>query len=199
MATPPTSRSPDDLRSLSGHVLYEVEMMSRLLQPLAGLQMARLEGGGDQLIENALVESFVMHARGLIEFLFADSAKLRDDDGRATMLVRDPDEWKTARGKKSTLLKTVAQRANKEIAHITFSRKRLTDEAHEWGLGKVYAEVGSVLVAFVPLVPEDHVIHGWHKRMWEALPAYVRGREHFHRPPTLPSLPVATQSLPPKT
>lgn len=194
MASQAFTPTPDDLRALGDHVLYEAEMTSRLIAPLSGQQFARLEGGGDQLIENALVEAFVMHVRALLEFLFNDKPKR--DDGSAVHMVRDVAEWTRRRGRMSPFLREVRRRSNKGIAHVTFSRKRLTEEAHEWGVGNVHEAVSRVLVEFIPLVPEERVLPAWHERMWKTIPGFVRGRENFDRPPRIS---VPTQGLGPPT
>jgi hypothetical protein len=188
--------SADDLKDLGDHVLYEASMADALIPQLGGIVVAR--AGGDesgQVTENALVESFVIHVRALIEFLFTDRRK-RTDDGIAADLVRDPAEWTRTRGDLPPLLTTVKRRADKEIAHVTFARKSLTEEAREWGVGNVHAAISRVLKEFVPLVPEERVTEDWHKRMWSYLPGFVRGREDFYRPPTPPPLGIPTQGLP---
>ncbi len=174
-------------------------MADTLIQPLGNFALAR--AGGDetaQAIENALVESFVIHVRTLIEYLFCDKPKRPKDDGIAADLVRDPAEWTRIRGRLPPFLGTVKRRADKEIAHVTFSRKRLAEEAHRWGVGNVHKAISKVLAEFVPLVPEERTIPEWHEQMWAHIPGFVRGHKHFHRPPQ-PPLAIPTQSLPPRS
>jgi hypothetical protein len=189
----PTS---DDLLALSDHVLYECAMTEDLKDRLGSLMLApaAAAAAGDGLT-NALVESFVIHVRGLIEFLYSDTRK-RKDDGIAADLVRDAAAWTAVRGKLPDDLAEVKKRADKEIAHITFSRKRLSQQAQDWGIGDVYVSITRVLAQFVPLVPEDRVIPQWHARMWKRIPGFVRGRENFYRPPIIS---VPTMGLPPQS
>ena len=65
-------RAQDELRSASDHLHYELWMFSSLAHGLAsGIS-------GQSVINNALIESFTIHARILLDFLYAERAK--EDD-----------------------------------------------------------------------------------------------------------------------
>jgi hypothetical protein len=178
---------------LSEHVLYECEMLEAVVALLGGAALNRLDGRTNVAVENALVESFGMHVRALIEFLYTDSPK-RPDDGIAADLVSDVGMWTDEREAMPAALSDAKRRADKEIAHVTLSRSRLADEARTWATGQVYAQVMEVVKAFVTCVDPATVVPDWHKRMWQTIPGFVRGREHFYRPPNVP-----TQGLPPRS
>src|SRR4051794_33301039 len=90
-------------------------------------------------------------------------------------------------------LSNAKRRADKEIAHVTLSRSRLANEARTGATGRIYSEVMEVVRAFVTCVDPATVVPDWHKRIWQTIPGFVRGREHFYRPPNVP-----TQGLPPR-
>jgi hypothetical protein len=76
--------------------------------------------------------------------------------------------------------------------HITFERKRLAERT--WGIGDVHAAISRPVAEFVPMVPPERVIPNWHHRVWQTIPGFGRGREHFSHPPRI----VPTQTLPPR-
>jgi hypothetical protein len=115
------------------------------------------------VLGNALVESFVLHVRVLIEFLYSGTP--RSDDGIAADLVRDQAEWLKARGNLTPLLKEVKRRADKEIAHMTLARLGLHEAARDWGIRKVHAEISTPLALFIEQVPVERVGDGWHEAM----------------------------------
>jgi hypothetical protein len=177
-----------DVVGLSRHVLYEAEMTQTLVLRIGEMLIV---GEYPQWLMNAAVESFGIHVRAQLEFLYADSRKF-DDDGIALDLVRNGEEWRATRGKRPRLLVEVAQRANKEIAHITFHRVALDEQARQWHVGNVHEALARVLKLFIPQVPEDRVERGWTRAMWKSLPGFVRGRDEFYRPHSVP-----TTMLPP--
>lgn len=106
----------DKLRAISEHVLYEGQMVAGIGPALNAGQFG--EDHGD-VIRNALVEAFAVHARGLSDFLFRAP---RQDDAAAEQFFA-PGEWAALRGEEiSPQLRAVRERTNKEIAHLTYSR-----------------------------------------------------------------------------
>lgn len=73
---PRNQPSGEELHEDSHHVLPEMEQMAGAVQRLAGLRASGQKA--PEVDENALLESIVMHARGLIEC--ADSDRPRPDD-----------------------------------------------------------------------------------------------------------------------
>ena len=103
----------EKLYTFSGvHLHYEIDMCRRT---------ARLLGGAaDGVLNNILVESYAIHLRTLIEFLYGSS--LRPDDLSALDFVRAPEPWLDARGTIPEPLEVAQVRAHKQIAHFTKKR-----------------------------------------------------------------------------
>ncbi len=102
-----------DLRDAIDHLKYELEMLQDVASVLSvGHQYPRTVG-------NALVESFVIHARGLIMFLYY--APREDDDVMAVDYFPEG-EWETMRPEMPPVLRNTLVRASKEVAHLTTFR-----------------------------------------------------------------------------
>ena len=100
---------PDQIKTLTEHVAYEVDM-------LHGTRQRLRHGVGDTVVRNAVVESFLVHARSLNAFLAPRPANARADDVFAEDFVAG---WRrTGNG----LAKTDHDRIGKEIAHLTSVR-----------------------------------------------------------------------------
>lgn len=97
------------------HVIYELWMFRSVGQALiAPIQMS-------QPLRNALIESFAIHLRNLIDFFYP--GQIQADDVVASEFLDDPDEWATLSAI-STTLSSARIRAHKEVSHLT--RKRIT-------------------------------------------------------------------------
>ena len=87
-------RTSDDLRAISVHVLYELEMLfgtaNRLREHAKGL--TELDWGPHM----AYIESFAMHARSLEQFLWRDPSTRFPDDAFAADFL-PPGDWATHR------------------------------------------------------------------------------------------------------
>lgn len=107
-------RKAPDSEILEHHLLYEFNM-------LQGAYRALESGGHCPIINNALIESFAIHARALCEFF-----KNGQHSRKAEEFTRG--EYK-AKHLKS--LKTEIDKLNTQIAHLTGART--TDATHKFG------------------------------------------------------------------
>ena len=71
-------------------------------------------------VEMALLEAVVAHARVLLNFLYPSFT--RADDVIAGDFFDEAEQWEKIRPKLSERLKTMRQRASKELAHLTTKR-----------------------------------------------------------------------------
>jgi hypothetical protein len=69
----------------------------------------------DAYLHDALLESFLVHLRSLIDFFYRGG---QDDDVVAKDFFDKPGEWSA---NESTLLTSAHTRANKELSHLQFS------------------------------------------------------------------------------
>ena len=85
-------RTPNELGRVSEHLHYEVQM----------LLVSEITGQGT--LHNALVESFAIHVRNMLDFLWPDKPKRKSDWVIAADFFPSPSDWEKLRPKISQLL-----------------------------------------------------------------------------------------------
>lgn len=146
----------------------------------------------------ALIESFAIHARALIDFLFRERGEGgKKTDGFAADYF-DPGQWRSLSPPAETTLDPVRQQVGEQIAHISYNRAALTEEATEWPFAQIAASIGRPLRVFLQHVPESLVIEGFSDRVWRAFPPFLRHPVAISHPPPNWPPPTATQGMPPK-
>ena len=103
----------------SEHLYYELEMVF-FTAPLC-VHYREPKDVDEQVIKNALLESFTIHVRVLKAFLFDPRGRL--DDVIADDYVANPEEWRRARGPVPEILRHASERAGGEVAHLTTRRQ----------------------------------------------------------------------------
>lgn len=140
-------RTQDELRKASDHLHYEIWMLISVAQGLAsGIT-------GESVINNSLLESFAIHARVLLDFLYAKE-KPPADDVVAEDFLATPQQWHEARPPKSQTLQMVHRRVAKEVAHLTYARQDVTPEMKGWPFIDIAKEIQIVINEFLRIVPE---------------------------------------------
>jgi hypothetical protein len=129
------------LREAAFHLQYEIGMLFETAH--------KLENCDDVVLYNALLESYLIHARNLIFFFFEEA--LRDDDIVASHFVED---WNTIRGWRPPLLRKAGEEANKKVTHLTYRR---LDDTYSWDLEAITREISAVVLLFCREV-DDHKI-----------------------------------------
>src|SRR5689334_6802883 len=127
MAKPRPKRPDDELRALSGHVLYEIEMFAFTADCLSAFSVAE-SSAPVKTLQNAVLESWTLHARNLLTFLYEDRPKAHDVTA-ADFLDQD---WPAERGTRPDVLRTARARAAREIAHISDYRLQVTAAEKPW-------------------------------------------------------------------
>jgi hypothetical protein len=147
------ARTREELIEAANHLHYEIWMFKSL---------ARALGTGafrNSVINNALLESFTVHARILLDFLFADKPK--EDDVIAEDFFKDPDEWRIARRSKSETLQKVHKRVGKEVAHLTYARQKVTSQTKPWPFMEIAKDTSEVFSLFLSIVPRNLLGPRW--------------------------------------
>jgi hypothetical protein len=162
-------RTVKALQESSRDLLYEI----RMLRGTAKLLMERTYPRGET--RYAVLESFTIHARSLIEFFFPPP-KL-DKRGIYVWHYIDRERWATlAPPTIPPVLKEVVTRTGTEIAHLSFERlKKQPDEWH-WDVPGIWSAFNPVLDAFCREVDHKLLYVSWipmkvgplmHSRDWE--------------------------------
>lgn len=176
-------RSDLELRQLSGHVVYDAQVLfgaaARLQKHVTvlGFNLPWLE-------HMTLLEAFAIHARGLIEFLFRERGEsgVRRADGLAADYF-ELHQWRALCPPKEATLEDVEGRVGKEIAHVTYGRTRLSDEARQWPFAQIAGSVGRPLRVFIDNVADGRVIPGFRDDILAAMPEYLRFSVAVSYPP----------------
>ncbi len=129
--------SNKELLDYSGeHLLYELQIFRWLVENIPGKEK------GFEL--SALLESFVVHLRNLIDFFYGK--REHPDDVIATDFFDSPGAW--IPGAKPSSLETAGERANKEVNHITSKRKAGMDPDKPWKLNELFGAIHNVAERF---------------------------------------------------
>ena len=146
-------RTDDELQRAVVHVNYEIDMFKALT---SHFQKSQKGIPDDTLQNNAYVESFVLHLRNLIDFLYAPRNPKQPDDMRADDFVKDAVEWNKVRPAKTPLLRDAEMRVDKLAAHLTYARVELSKK---WRYPDIYSDLSKVLQRF-----HDHLAS--HRQGW---------------------------------
>jgi hypothetical protein len=136
-----------DLAGAAGHLRYELDMLRATCR---ALQSGFFPPG---VLHNALIESFTVHARNLVHFLYPEGEK--ESDILSDDFLSDPGVWQSARGDIPASLIQVRRRANKEVAHLTIDRLAVTAEAKPWDCPGIVAAITERFELWEQLVPPE--------------------------------------------
>lgn len=151
------------------HVYYEIQMLCGCLQ----LLMANLQSPSQALVgvmRNALLESFAIHLRNLVDFLYPNTVK--DSD----VLADDFFPHAKRPGAFPALpvnLADARKRAHKQVSHLTTGRLDAGDPGKNWSVHALTREVLAVLVEFSRLASPgklDSSVRDYISQISKALP-----------------------------
>ena len=148
------------------HLFYEVDMFFEMNRIRSGLSMSKLALiGRPEMINNALLESFVIHFRNIIEFLYEDGrkGKVHASD------FCDAGVWKVKRPRYSNTLKEANIRANEEMAHPAINRIAGSPPEKNWDFGGLALEIKTILLLFTELARLTRL----HTNVRQAIPIIV--------------------------
>jgi hypothetical protein len=121
------------------HLMYEFNIFRWLVDNIPKTQPSF------QL--SAYLESFTIHLRALIEFFYTEPKDAKPDDVIAADFFDAPTLWSPR--PISATLKDARVRINKEIGHITYSRKDEMDPTKPWPVSHLFIELLAIIRKFV--------------------------------------------------
>ena len=154
---PARKHSVEKLQKASNHVWYEMWMFQSLVAGM-GSGIA-----GQGVINNALLESFAIHVRGLIHFFF--SKKRQSDDVVAEDFFEKTEEWRIIQPAMSEVLLVAKRRADKEVAHLTYFRIDITPEDKLWNFVEIHEELQKAISIFLRSVPREVLGERWNETL----------------------------------
>lgn len=140
------TRTNEELKKVCEHVSYEIWMLNKT---------ASLSDTTDAAKNNAYIESFGLHARVLLDFVYNTNG--RSDDVLAVDFFDDPTEWIDSIEEKSEILEKVHPRVGKELAHLTYMRLEVTPEEKEWDRSEICKDINETVKKFLDLVSEEKI------------------------------------------
>jgi hypothetical protein len=139
------------------HLLYEAGMLYEVT-----VKLMNRHHEDDPIVENALLESFGVHSRNLIDFLWRDKP-MKGTDALASDYAG---EWKAPA--MSERLSRVKGRVGKEMVHLSYNRLDVSEDEKGWQVLGIGPEITCAFGAFVTAVPTGCVPEGWHEHAYAA-------------------------------
>lgn len=133
---------------LEEHFYYETIMMLFCYQKSNNVKYVTT----DFRENNLALEGFLLHTRGLIEFFFLPPVKKYKDDARASEFVIN---WDTLKPTYIQKMKTIKNRIDKELAHLTWKRKNSNNSEKLWAYGEIYNKMFETLKTFLKELPNN--------------------------------------------
>jgi hypothetical protein len=147
------------------HLHYEIEM---LIATGARLQLGAWNSVAEK---NACIESFVIHVRNLIAFLYPTTPK--KGDVVAADFFDSPRAWSSSTP--SSSLKQARFRANKEVGHLTTSRISGTPARKGWPVVSLIKEILAELTRFEAGASKKRLDPSVGKVLWLSTPVTASG------------------------
>jgi hypothetical protein len=160
-------RSDVQLRAASDHLFYEIQMLMGVAGVLGTGAL------GQSIVANALLESFTVHLRALLDFFYAENPYPTDvvaEDFFAT-----PGQWTSMRASISLVLSKARGRVNKEVAHLTYDRQLVPADNKPWEFPKLAAEIGALVDLFLANVDKRLLGARWDGVSGSAAPTGTAG------------------------
>lgn len=133
--------SIEDLKKMaSEHLSYEIEMFTATIGRMTRRNLDTLE-------KNVVLESFLIHARCLFDFLYP-SKETRDNDVIVDDFFENPKEFRKKIPDSLPIESYLKYRTGKEIAHLTYERLKVTPDKKIWQMSDVHNQIVSVLEIF---------------------------------------------------
>jgi len=124
------------------HLIYEISM-------LKFTRTALMQSVENEFLYFVLLESFVLHARNLIDFFIIENEKKHSDDVIARDFKTNSGKWLGKVENNRTFLEGIKVRANKELAHLTLKRIAGKPEEKEWPRETIYLILYDIINEFV--------------------------------------------------
>lgn len=152
---PPVSLSDEELMDYADHyITYEIEMLRWTTAVAGSLAPVREKGELAWVCNNALLSSFSMHARNLIDFLYLRSF---GRDHRTDIIVQDYIDEQTLTNHLApitSLLLQAKRKTDKQAAHLTLDRVQYEKSGKEWNFVQISADIMAAFRAIAPMFPK---------------------------------------------
>ena len=153
----PYRPTADELLKALDAVYYEIKQLVDMIAPTTG----------HPALDNAVVESRLLHVRNLLDFFAFDSRKNDDVLGTHYGFPLSP----------VAIDETYDSRLNKDLAHLTYSRTKRTQATKPWPVHLVVVPVLKRCSEFIAHILETRsVFADVGPTDWRALEMHIRAR-----------------------
>lgn len=137
------------LKKATEHIYYEVLMFFET--------MNLLTKSNNQISTNILLDAYAIHCRTLFDFLYPKSGenKAKKDDILVFDYVLNKKLYNQKKIAKSSL-KFITRKADKQVAHLTYSRNRYGKKNKPWPFIDIGKKMHESLSAFYEATPESY-------------------------------------------
>jgi hypothetical protein len=111
-------RSRQELINVSGDLCYEIWMLDHMVQILTSDLTCT------QPVHNAFINSFAIHTRNIIDFLYEQKSRAKNDAILAEHYFFSAQDWISMRPDWPEGLKDAKIRCDKQVAHLTYTRQK---------------------------------------------------------------------------
>ena len=144
-------RTQDELREASKHVFWGMRYLSERLELILRYSNKANEGEVSGIL-NSANDSFLIHGRKMVEFLYNSSKNIFDNDLIAEDFFGIPEKWRDLRPKQSDILRQTKQDVGKLLVHFTYRAIEYSSGRFTWKISDIYVGVFRTLQKFLTVV-----------------------------------------------
>ena len=150
------------LKYANEHLQYEIDLLTWSAGILASLASHIDKGQLPRAIRNSILESFALHARNLIDFLYTP-AKYPTDVALENFVDAGPIACFLPAI--SSLLEEARTKANKQAAHLTTDRIEYERAGKEWRYLEIANQILKAFASIAPHIPSGKISHSLRQKL----------------------------------
>jgi len=157
MKSPHSLSDSELLHYADKHIKYEIDMLTSSAGILAFLAVHKAEGFLPWAVNNGLLNSFALHARNLVNFLYSRSKR---KDFKTDIVLEDYVDADTITNYLpaiSPLLEEALTKANKQAAHLSMERIQYERAGKEWMFIELSKQILKVFASIAPNIPDSKI------------------------------------------
>lgn len=108
----------------------------------------------DSLGKNVMLESFLLHSRCLLDFLYPPE-NLRPDDVIADDYFDEPELFRKKMLKKLPVSDYLKKKTGKRVMHLTYSRLSVENDEKIWQVGDIHDQLAGSLEIFFETISQE--------------------------------------------
>jgi hypothetical protein len=144
-------KTPNELRDASKHLFWGMRYLSERLEIFLGYSNQQNVGELGSLL-NTIHDSFLIHSRKMIDFLYCSSDIVYDDDLIAEDYFEDADTWRQLRPTQPEVLERGKANVNKLLVHFTYHVNNHPTGVISWETSEIYMGIFFALQTFLDKV-----------------------------------------------